>query len=604
MQNQLRHASFFSGLGGCVSALKQAKIPHTTLSVSETERLPLNVYKAIHGDVPPNLGDITTLDPSEVPTDIDIWTGGPPCQEFSGLGESRGFGADLTPMMAYQDLIIDCKPAYVLMENVGAILWEKHSEGLNNYLNPLREFYNIQIVKDNPHSFGWLQTRTRVWFLMSRKDVPQWKAPKITPLAKPQIWGDIQTKSPRIGSFIEVLDDHRIGKDKEKGNWDILPSSSKFNCFCRRTVDSRCSRGSWPRYKSHWRSPTDNETFELFGYDKYPKNLILKTKGVSRSSFYAGMGNSWHVGYASQLFSSFPWTEYQDLKFERWLQSFIKMPAVSRLLGGKISKSIKEVYQWEDLMTTPSGNPRRLTCTTSHKFDMRNGHKIETMGMYLAPSTEAGLGINTCSNSGDCKNMCLITTGQLVTGAAASSRIEKTRAFYAYPIQFLTQLLSEIVDESGRAFRRGDGFQYRANGTSDIMWERYIKMESFVDAVDGFDGFYDYTKMGKRRLKNIPPSYHLTFSVDEKANSFSNAVAYLKEGYSVAVVLHEFEKQIALLMDGPIVDGDLSDHRPQDPAGSIVLLRSKGKARKSQSNFIKPASFIRGLVNYLALTHA
>ena len=70
------------------------------------------------------------------------------------------------------------------------------------------------------------------------------------------------------------------------------------------------------------------------------------------------------------------------------------------------------------------------------------------------------------------------------------------------------------------------------------------------------------------------------------------------------LVIHEFEKQIALLMDGPIVDGDLSDHRPQDPAGSIVLLRSKGKARKSQSNFIKPASFIRGLVNYLALTHA
>ena len=255
-------------------------------------------------------------------------------------------------------------------------------------------------------------------------------------------------------------------------------------------------------------------------------------------------------------------------------------------------------------MTTPKGNPRKLTATTSHKFDMRNGTKIETMGMYLGPSTEAGLGINTCSNSGDCKNMCLITTGQLVTGAAASSRIEKTRAFYAYPIQFLTQLLSEIADESGRAFRRGDQFQYRANGTSDIFWERYIKMESFVASVAGFDGFYDYTKNGKRRLKNIPPSYHLTFSVDEKTNSFSNAIAYLEAGYSVAVVLHESEKQLALKLDGPIVDGDKSDHRPQDPKGSIVLLRSKGKARKSQSGFIKPASFIRGLVSYLELSNA
>jgi len=92
--------------------------------------------------------------------------------------------------------------------------------------------------------------------------------------------------------------------------------------------------------------------------------------------------------------------------------------------------------------------------------------------------------------------------------------------------------------------------------------------------------------------------------VDEKPNSFEMAIAYLEAGYSVAVVLHESEKQLALKLDGPIVDGDKSDHRPQDPKGSIVLLRSKGKARKSQSGFIKPASFIRGLVSYLELSNA
>ena len=595
-QTKLRHASFFSGLGGCSSALKQAKIPFTTLAISEINQKALRIYKAIHGSVPTNLGDITEIDPSDIPTDIDIWTGGPPCQKFSRLGSRVGFSADLSPMFSFQDLILDCLPAYVLMENVQDILFKSNKEGLDSYLEPLREFYNVEIVKENPHDLGYLQSRTRAWFLLSRHDVPVWKAPKFTSLSQSQTWGDVADRSPKKGSFIEVLHTSQIGKDPNKKNWSIDSTATKFNCFTRGTVDSRCCRGSWIQWNGVHRAPTDNESFRLFGYIKFPKSLIAKTKGVSRTSFYQTMGNSWHVGFASQLFAALPYKKYLDQKFDRWLQSFIKMPAVTRLSKGKIARTVSALESWDDLMTTRSGSPRRITCTTSHKFDMRNGAKIETMGAYLAPSVEAGHGINTCPNSGDCSKMCLITSGQMVTGFAGSSRIAKTRAFYGYPLRFLTQLLREIYKESKKAFKRGDLFQYRTNGTSDIMWERFIDMDKFYSEVDGFEGFYDYTKIGKRRLKNLPSTYHLTFSVDEKPNSFHQAIAYLKAGFSVSVVLHESEKQKALLIDGPIIDGDLSDHRPQDPKGSIVLLRSKGKARKTTSKFVKPASFVSNLV--------
>ena len=75
-----------------------------------------------------------------------------------------------------------------------------------------------------------------------------------------------------------------------------------------------------------------------------------------------------------------------------------------------------------------------------------------------------------------------------------------------------------------------------------------------------------------------------------------NALEYLKAGYSVAVVLHEKDKNQIVNLPG-VVDGDLSDHRPLDPSASIVVLKSKGKLRKSPVGlFVKSPDFIRAMV--------
>ena len=134
------------------------------------------------------------------------------------------------------------------------------------------------------------------------------------------------------------------------------------------------------------------------------------------------------------------------------------------------------------------------------------------------------------------------------------------------------------------------------NGTSDIMWERFIYIDLFCASVNGMDQFYDYTKHSKLRITNKsgwPLCYHLTFSVDEKETSKKNALAYLAMGFSVAIVMKDDEKNRLLSLNHHrIIDGDLSDHRPQDPKGSIVLLRTKGALRTQDTDFVKSFDWV------------
>ena len=205
-----------------------------------------------------------------------------------------------------------------------------------------------------------------------------------------------------------------------------------------------------------------------------------------------------------------------------------------------------------------------------------------------------------CGSEGICGLMCLNTTGQMVTTFAMEVRAKKSICYMAYLEQFLIQLLEEITEEARKAHNNGYLFQYRSNGTSDRFWERLIYMRLFVDSTVGLHRFYDYTKHNFSRINSSFPLdvYHLTYSVDEKRHSKREALKYLEAGLSVSVVMHESDKQKVLGL-ARVIDGDLSDHRPQDPAGSIVVLRSKGKARGKSNGFIKAESFVLDLLESL-----
>ena len=289
--------------------------------------------------------------------------------------------------------------------------------------------------------------------------------------------------------------------------------------------------------------------------------------------------------------------------------NYLCLYRINHLHNSTLAKLIRSQFTYEELMTTPmrlhkgkwvGNNPRQILSSSSHKFEMKNGKKITTKGVYLSPANEVSLQFpmfqfTMCSNSGLCAGACLNTTGQMIFNQSKQARINKTLAFKGWPEKFCIQLLKEISDEARKALQRGEELNARNNGTSDELWERLIQMDLFKACTPGFTTFYDYTKLGSSRIKGLPDSYHLTFSIDEKPNSIRDALAYLKAGYGVAVVLHEDEKMKIVDLPG-VVDGDLSDHRPLDPPGSIVVLKSKGEAiNLPVGGFIKSADFVREL---------
>ena len=79
----------FAGYGGATYGLKRAGVNFDVVGYSEFDKFASALYDAnhtdSHGQPIKNWGDITKIDPKELP-DFDMFTGGFPCQPFSTVG--------------------------------------------------------------------------------------------------------------------------------------------------------------------------------------------------------------------------------------------------------------------------------------------------------------------------------------------------------------------------------------------------------------------------------------------------------------------------------------------------------------------------------------
>ena len=91
---KLRVFEGFAGYGGASFALRKLKerypqFDFEVVGYSEIDKFASALYDAnhldSHGNPIKNWGDITLIDPQELP-DFDIFTGGFPCQPFSSAG--------------------------------------------------------------------------------------------------------------------------------------------------------------------------------------------------------------------------------------------------------------------------------------------------------------------------------------------------------------------------------------------------------------------------------------------------------------------------------------------------------------------------------------
>ncbi|MSR79040.1 MAG: DNA cytosine methyltransferase [Candidatus Taylorbacteria bacterium] len=160
---KLRVFEAFAGYGGASFGLKKANIPHEIIGYSENDKFASELFENNHPGIL-NYGDITKIDPNEIP-DFDLFTGGFPCQPFSQVGLGKG-EEDIRGTLFY-DIIRICdakRPKHVLLENVKGLLTTRHGKTLKTIIKRLEELgYHVVYKLLNTKDYGIPQNRERIW---------------------------------------------------------------------------------------------------------------------------------------------------------------------------------------------------------------------------------------------------------------------------------------------------------------------------------------------------------------------------------------------------------------------------------------------------------
>ena len=246
---------------------------------------------------------------------------------------------------------------------------------------------------------------------------------------------------------------------------------------------------------------------------------------------------------------------------------------------------------------------------------------VQTYILHLAPADTSG--VNVCAGAGNCAKICLHFAGNPVyMSAKQAARIRRTLAYVSDPKRFMRLLVCAILDKLNK--HEGEELAFRLNGTSDIIWENVdfditpefaqfcrikfgrilplgkrniFEVFNFMAYNTGENvTFYDYTKVKHNWAECKRLGYHLTFSFDgwDNAANLKIAKSALLAGVNLAAAFNLKRGQslpIEISADGldlpsstvfhpgavlPVVDGDLTDYRPADPAmGVIIGLRFK-----------------------------
>ena len=190
----LRVFEGFAGYGGGSFALNRLKEKYPNfefevIGYSEIDKYACELYDLNHkdseGNLIKNFGDITKLNPDDVP-DFDIFMGGFPCQPFSTAGMQKGVDDPYGRGTLFQHIMRICeakKPKYMLLENVKGFFSKKFESTRAKMEDMLRNIGYVLDVTDetesplrvsllNSKDYGVPQNRERVWMFAKLGGLP------------------------------------------------------------------------------------------------------------------------------------------------------------------------------------------------------------------------------------------------------------------------------------------------------------------------------------------------------------------------------------------------------------------------------------------------
>lgn len=226
----------------------------------------------------------------------------------------------------------------------------------------------------------------------------------------------------------------------------------------------------------------------------------------------------------------------------------------------------------------------KLLSLETPKIDKSNKISSEylTAILHIAPNSISG--INVCKFATPaCIEHCLFGAGMArVFPKINEARTIKGIHFANNSKGFIHQLNYEIKAHALYAESFLKMSAIRPNGTSDLLYERLLDMESFKTTQ-----FYDYTKYPYhlRPTEKLAKNYHLTFSRTEKTTKkeiFDN----ISQGRNVATVFDQKLPMPKTYLGIPVIDGTTHDIRFKDVQGVIVGLKALGTMIYDQTGFV------------------
>jgi DNA (cytosine-5)-methyltransferase 1 len=239
MFRQMKAVELFAGAGGLGMGISKAGfVPHQVVewdrwccdTIRENQKNP----KAIVASWPaPIEGDVRTIDFSRLRGQIDLVTGGPPCQPFSLGGKHRAQGDSRDMWSEAVRAVREIEPRAFIFENVKGLTrasfatylayivhqlsypeialrsdesWQEHLTRLERHStsgssNGLRYHVVWQVL--NAANFGVPQRRERVVFVGFRNDIHvEWSFPAATHSLDALLWQQCRTN--------EYWDRHRV----------------------------------------------------------------------------------------------------------------------------------------------------------------------------------------------------------------------------------------------------------------------------------------------------------------------------------------------------------------------------------------------------------
>lgn len=177
----IKYLSLFSGIGAFEKAMQNLRIPYDLVGYCEIDKHASKSYSLIH-HVPEskNFGDITKIDETKLPKDIDFISYGFPCQDISIAGNLKGF-EDEEGNKTRSGLFFDAlriiththtQPQFAIAENVKNLTSARFKKEFDIVLRSLEEAgYNNYWKVLDASDYGIPQHRERVFIVSIRKDV-------------------------------------------------------------------------------------------------------------------------------------------------------------------------------------------------------------------------------------------------------------------------------------------------------------------------------------------------------------------------------------------------------------------------------------------------